>query len=232
MLENKSNQIFGQSQNEVEFARDIFESGQEVQFMGVTATLIGFSLFLFSQRNYFGEMESRIVPTLKVGWPLIVAYLALGVSIFVRKRFSTPHKALLWIYVAFISSDVVLLGVLVWLTGGPNRSVFAPVFLLIPSITACYCHYKSNFFHFLIGIIIVILGAASLLQFKGLAPTFGEQVSENSTSIELLLTNVFTIGCVCTAVRCYKRTQTIRNEYCGLRKEGDSRPNICRKLYL
>ena len=94
---------------------------------------------------------------LLMGWPVILAFCIVGLSLammcvsFIR----TPQRSLRWVFWGVLLPDTLLLGALVWNTGGPSESVFTPIFLLIPAVATSYCHPGKRFF---ISLLVAVVG--------------------------------------------------------------------------
>ena len=109
----------------------ILGSGVVTQALGVTAGIFGFLVLLKIRPYYMGVIQSGWVPFLKLCWPIGGAFLLLILfiigwvtAIFLFKMPLAPHVALKFIYFSFIWLDIILLGFLVWNTGGPNANIF------------------------------------------------------------------------------------------------------------
>jgi len=215
------------NQNDDSIAQEIFESGMYTQFFGVTAGVFGFIVFLLANLKY--RVEDSLVPIWKYGCPIIIAYGTILLTMFLRWLFrswrcwSTPKAALLYIYYVFIFSDIILLGWLVYLTGGTRNSVFMPIFLLIPAVATCYCNPRKGFFWCATIATIVVLGAVSFF-----TPTSPQQ-SPNLSNAEIFYLSVLNILGILTAAMCYFSTNRIRTNYCE--KQLNYSDN-CNRFYL
>ncbi len=246
-MEDKISQRTGEkndvARRQLDLAGELFGSGVIVQFFGVTAGLVGCFVFFFSKLDYFNPSNKGLVPIFAFVWPIIVAYAILSISLFFWLPFksfrfwSTTRAALLYIYFVFIFSDIVLLGFLVWRTGGPHNSIFTPIFLLIPSVGSCYCNPKRLFFRIMIVAVILMFFVVSAVEFIGLTPSFAVEdsgtVLDEVSVQEVICACVFTIACISAAAFCYYWTDRIRKKYCRYeRSDANERPNVCDVFFL
>ena len=133
-------------------------SSGAVQFAGVLATTCGFFVFLsWHWEGLVKDQGDRMRQILLMGWPVILAFCIVGLSLammcvsFIR----TPQRSLRWVFWGVLLPDTLLLGALVWNTGGPSESVFTPIFLLIPAVATSYCHPGKRFF---ISLLVAVVG--------------------------------------------------------------------------
>lgn len=226
-------------------ANELFRNGKIVQSLGVTAALCAYGAFIATNWDYFTPGKCLLF-----GIPVILAYLTLLSDLcFPAGWFSDSQKVLRWQYYTYILSDVIFLGILVWLTGGPRNSYATPLFLLIPTIAACYCHPKRKFFKCLIVAVLLTFVLVSFLEFMGWTPPVGSEVSGEEVKLPLTkgiyLINIFTILCILTAAYCYFATHDIRSNHCANHRRANDDPSgvnyttpddkivtFCDKLYL
>ncbi len=195
-------------------ANEFFRNGKIIQGLGVTAAVCAYGAFVATNWDFFTPGKCLLF-----GIPVILAYLALFSDLFFPAGwFSESQKVFLWQYYSYMLFDVILLGILVWLTGGPRNSYATPLFLLIPTIAACYCHPKRKFYKYLIVAVLLTFAMVSFLEFKGWTPSVGLEVSGEEAKPPLTkaiyLINIFTILCISTAAYCYFVTHNIRSKHC------------------
>lgn len=208
-------------------ATEIFESALFTQLLGVTAGLFGFIVFLLA--NLDTTVKDSLKLLLLKGWPIYVTYgftfITLAVWLLWKSArcWATPQAALKYIYYVFICADIVLLGCLVWSTGGVKNSIFMPIFLLIPATATCFCSPQRRFFWFVTaGTIVVFL----VLSFFG---PISLGIPPNLSTAEMtcfVLLNILGIG---TAATCYFSTHRIRSRYC---KDDLGHSDNCQSLIL
>lgn len=234
-------------QNGDRIRREIFEAGLYTQFLGVTAGLFGF-IVVKSWHNLLWE-----------GSPIFFAY---GVTILTMlgwwldksfRLWNTIESALKYIYFVFICGDIALLGLLVLFTGGSGRSIFMPIFLLIPVVATCFCDPRKKFFwRATVATVITFIfvsvwplavkaslsssTAPSLAQTSSspsTASSLAQTSSSSSTSGEIyerLCLNLFNIFGIGTAAVCYFCTYRTRLNYC--KRQIEPVDNHCSPLYL
>lgn len=106
--------------------------------------------------------------------------------------------------------NIVLLGILVYLTGGAKESVFTPVFLLIPSVSINYFETTET------GVLSLLSGAVFL--------GFSFYSSSGwSFSVSILLYSLTTLFCIAVSFLCYIFVEREKKKFC----ENDS---ACRRL--
>jgi len=142
-----------------------------VQFAGVTATLIGF----------LGLKDMGLVGSYTTGWPIYAAYSIAFLSIarggwWLTKTNLKTTDALWHVFIFFIIADTILLGLLVYITGGAKVSIFTPVFLLIPTVAASYCKQLKFW-----GIVILNVAVYGTLLIVG-----NREISLESTTVNLV----------------------------------------------
>lgn len=193
-----------------EVAITILLFGTVIQFLGVSASLVG----LFWLKDIMGPQEKRNIFLL--GSPIWVAY-GIALASLARlgywqaaKKITTisSTKALKHVVHYFIIGGTILLGSLVYITGGAKTSIFTPIFLLIPTLAACYCKPRGLYFW---GIIASNVCVYLYLSMSG---GINSVNITNTFDYANIWAGSITATCIITAAACHGITHWIRNEYC------------------
>jgi hypothetical protein len=228
--------------DETTLSSKLLISAMGIQFLGITAAGIAFFVFLFSRLGHLTSLEGLRLFWL-VAWPVLVAYALWGVigivwliawiSVKAKMKYRVAFFVIYWL---FIFLDTLLLGFLVWWTGGPSISIFTPIFLLIPALAACYCNPSKKPFIKAVIVVCLVFGIVWKYAPKEVNPgilRIDTARTSKVTESEYLWSGVLTLVCVITAAFAQWITDTIRKSYCeDIRKKGDNTPRICENLYI
>ena len=114
-------------------AKDLYNSSIIVQGLWVFASMFGLFIYIMGRVEQILP-KSTILTAFNMGWPVLVSFFIwlIPTSSYLSKpsRERISLEQVLKIIKIFIFTDVVLLGALVFQTGGPSNSIFTPLLLL------------------------------------------------------------------------------------------------------
>lgn len=216
-------------QNGCELARELYRSCCIVQFFGVTAAVVAFLTFVIPNFNVL-ILKENLFRTALCCMPLFLAYLLVGSPLIVTKKMNNNPKSLLGMCWLIYFLDALLLGGLVAMTGGPSKSSFIPLFLLIPTAMSCYCNPKKWPFWSIIISVTTVYIIAACIERTGWLIVKGANTQPDEW-IRQLIAGVFTISCIMIAAYCCVVTHGVRNSYCADKREPRKiAPSICDDL--
>ncbi len=220
-------------QSNGKIANEILTSACVTQALGVTAGLAGFIYYLIGSANYSGTKNF-----VSLFWPIGAAYVIIPVLFFgfwlIRSNIFdgpfTPRVALWCIYIFFILLDTILLGFLVWNSGGPSGSIFLPIFLLIPAVATCYCKPHKWCFGAAIILVTLTFSFLAFAEFRGYIPNANQIPSKilQPTALVTALNAAVSIFCIWTAAFCYWLTDKTRKKV----RSNNCHPGTCEPFYL
>jgi hypothetical protein len=207
---------------------DLFWGATGVQIFGVTAALVGFLGLRFDERV-------GLVALL----PVLAAYLAIVVVWYQQRRVRNIQEALKCVYRWYITWDVVCLGALVLLSGGTRKSIFFPLFLLIPATASCYCRPTfdgiKSFKGWFWGNIVLVAAVLALITGINLVVDLEKWSGASASAARATgiwptpWAELITVLCILAAGFCHQHTSALRRKRC--REMGGERL-VCDGLYL
>ena len=207
--------------------RTLHKSCSVVQFFGVTAAVIAFLAFVLPN---FDVLKANLFRTVLCCMPLILAYLLCFNHLILTEEMNNNPKTLLMICWLIYFLDALFLGALVAMTGGPSKSLFIPLFLLIPTAMSCYCSPKRWPFWAIIFSVLIAYVIAACIERTGWVIVEGA-VKQPKEWIRQLISGVFTISCVMIAAYCCVVTHRVRKKHCiGQHNSKRIIPNLCDEL--
>ncbi len=201
------------------------------QVAGVTATLIGFGAFVAWRLEVLHESQTAISDLWRMGWPVLCAY---GTLFFPLLDLNSP-RAVFKAILGILALDAVLLGALVFQTGGTSGSLFTPVFLLIPAVACCYYNPRGWPFRGVVGAVLVVYLLVALLEYWGITlDTTNRYVTGNAqeTPAYYLLAALLTVLCIGAAALCHTMTHRARSKCCKECKHLKDAKKVCDFLYF
>jgi len=197
-------------------AKNIFWGAFWTQVIGVSASLAGW--------YYLSATHDKLL--WKIAIPIGIAYLCLLPGLFALQKvedFKDPISSVInVVFYCFILADILWLSLLVYFTGGAQKSVFIPLFLLIPTIATNFFYWKKKRFW-----IVTILSMVSfvflsyyyvsidaqLKQREG--SKLKQEVSElKQSKVPEFLSGACTGICILTAALCYYSINGAKAEFC------------------
>lgn len=217
--------------NGCELVRELHRSCSIVQFFGVTAAVIAFLAFAIPK---FPLMIEQPIRSFVCVLPLILAYLLCFNHLILTDGMNNNPKLLLMICWLIYFLDALFLGALVAMTGGPSKSLFIPLFLLIPTAMSCYCSPKRWPFWTIIFTVVITYAIGAYIESTGwviIKDAVVKDAVNHDGWIRQLISGVFTISCVMIAAYCCVVTHKVRKKYCiDQHKSKRITPNICDEL--